>query len=96
MAATKAIAAYKLPNYNPGKVEVQYFHDHATLTSAVCLNQSPAINVTARVGSQALLLVQRLVMIQVQVMTKYNAGISVTSPDYKASIILSDNGDTPS
>ncbi|KAI3842357.1 hypothetical protein MKW98_026147 [Papaver atlanticum] len=51
MPATKAIASFKLPNYNSGKVEVQYFHDHATVTSAVGLNQSPAVDVTATVGS---------------------------------------------
>ncbi|KAI3936565.1 hypothetical protein MKW92_030053 [Papaver armeniacum] len=87
MPATKAIASFKLPNYNSGKVpskkylkiyrrksitrsyyliyynchvflfccgravEVQYFHDHATVTSAVGLNQSPAVDVTATMGS---------------------------------------------
>ncbi|KAI3909008.1 hypothetical protein MKW92_000082 [Papaver armeniacum] len=51
MPATKAIASFKLPNYKSGKVEVQYFHDHATVTSAVGLNLSPTVDVTATMGS---------------------------------------------
>ncbi|KAI3859842.1 hypothetical protein MKX03_013487, partial [Papaver bracteatum] len=30
---------------------VRYFHDHATVTSAVGLNQSPRVDVTSAVGT---------------------------------------------
>ncbi|XP_026391508.1 mitochondrial outer membrane protein porin 2-like [Papaver somniferum] len=95
MPATKAIASFKLPNYNSGKIEMQYFHDHATVTSAVGLNQSPVVDVTATVGSPTFAFgAEAGYDTSAGALTKYNAGISLTNPDYKASIILSDKGDT--
>ncbi|KAJ6740454.1 VOLTAGE-DEPENDENT ANION-SELECTIVE CHANNEL [Salix purpurea] len=51
LPSTKTIASIKFPDYNSGKLEVQYFHDRASFTTAVALNQSPAIDVTATIGT---------------------------------------------
>ncbi|KAI3979614.1 hypothetical protein MKX01_013709, partial [Papaver californicum] len=82
-------------NFTNQIIKVQYFHDHATVTSAVGLNQSPAVLVTATVGSPSFAFGEKDgYHTSMGALTKYNADISVTSPDYKASIILSDKGDT--
>ncbi|KAI3845768.1 hypothetical protein MKW98_016527 [Papaver atlanticum] len=56
-------------------VEMQYFHHHATVTSAVGLNQSPAVDDTSTVAGYGT---------SAGALTKYNAGISPTNPYYKA------------
>ncbi|KAI4330739.1 hypothetical protein MLD38_028996 [Melastoma candidum] len=48
--STKAIASLKLPDFNSGKLEVQYFHHHATIATSSALNQSPLVDVAATIG----------------------------------------------
>ena len=60
------------------QLEFQYFHYHATFTTAVALNQSPAIAFGAEAGYDT----------TSGSFTKYTAGISVTKPDSYTSIIL--------
>ncbi|KAA3474087.1 mitochondrial outer membrane protein porin 2-like [Gossypium australe] len=51
LPSTKTIASFKVPDYNSSKLEVQYFHDHATVTTTVGLNQTPDVDVTATIGT---------------------------------------------
>ncbi|KAL5556796.1 hypothetical protein UlMin_039032 [Ulmus minor] len=95
LPSTKTIASFKFPDYNSGKVEVQYFHDHATFTSAVSLKQSPLIDVTATFGTPSIAFGAEAGYDTTSGdFTKYTAGISVTKPDSSASILLGDKGDT--
>ncbi|XP_044469195.1 mitochondrial outer membrane protein porin 2 [Mangifera indica] len=95
LPSTKAIASFKVPDYNSGKLEVQYFHDHATFTTAVALNQSPGIDVTATIGTPSIAFGAEAGYDTTSgKFTKYTAGISVSKPDSCASIILGDKGDT--
>ncbi|XP_052725580.1 mitochondrial outer membrane protein porin 2 isoform X2 [Vigna angularis] len=95
MPSTKTIASIKLPDYNSGKLEVQYFHDHATLTTAFALNQSPVIDVSATVGTPSIAFGGEAGYDTTSGrFTKYTAGISVTKADSSASIILGDKGDS--
>ncbi|ESW28711.1 hypothetical protein PHAVU_002G011300 [Phaseolus vulgaris] len=95
LPSTKTIASFKLPDYNSGKLEVQYFHDHATLTTAVALNQSPVIDVSATVGTPSIAFGGEAGYDSTSGrFTKYTAGISVTKADSSASIILGDKGDS--
>ncbi|KAF5736223.1 mitochondrial outer membrane protein porin 2-like [Tripterygium wilfordii] len=95
LPSTKTIASFKLPDYNSGKLEVQYFHDHATFTTAVGLNQSPVIDVTATIGTPGIAFGGEAGYDTPSgAFTKYTAGISVTKPDWSFSIILGDKGDT--
>ncbi|KAK9990768.1 hypothetical protein SO802_025753 [Lithocarpus litseifolius] len=95
LPSTKTIASFKLPDYNSGKLEVQYFHDHATLTTAVALNQSPAIDVSATIGTPSIAFgAEAGYDTTTGNFTKYTAGLSVTKPDSSASIILADKGDS--
>jgi voltage-dependent anion channel protein 2 len=96
LPSTKAIASFKVPDYNSGKLEVQYFHDHATLTTAVALiNQNPAIDVSATIGTPSIAFGAEAGYDTTSgKFTKYTAGISVMQPDSCASILLGDKGDT--
>ncbi|GAB2259949.1 hypothetical protein Droror1_Dr00010804 [Drosera rotundifolia] len=93
--STKAIVSVKLPDYNSGKLELHYFHDHATFTTAAILNKSPAIDVSATIGTPAIAFGAEAGYDTTSGnFTKYTAGIGVTKPESAASIILGDKGDT--
>ncbi|XP_050291912.1 mitochondrial outer membrane protein porin 2-like isoform X2 [Quercus robur] len=95
LPSTKTIASFKVPDYNSGKLEVQYFHDHATLTTAVALNQSPAIDVSATIGTPSIAFgAEAGYDTTTGNFTKYTAGFSVAKPESSASIILGDKGDS--
>ena len=71
------------------QLEVQYFHHHATFTTAVALNQSPAVDLTATIGTPSIAFgAEAGYETNSGKFTKYTAGISVTKPDACASIIL--------
>ncbi|KAK6237764.1 hypothetical protein QUC31_003233 [Theobroma cacao] len=95
LPSTKTIASFKVPDYNSGKLEVQYFHDHATFTTAIGLNQTPGVDVTATIGTPAIAFGAEAGYDTTSGnFTRYTAGISVTKPDAYASIILGDKGDS--
>ncbi|KAH8503215.1 hypothetical protein Peur_067009 [Populus x canadensis] len=95
LPSTKTIASIKFPDYNSGKLEVQYFHDRASFTTAVALNQSPAIDVTATIGTPTIAFgAEAGYDTTLGSFTKYTAGISVTKPDSYTSMILGDKGDS--
>ncbi|MBA0620281.1 hypothetical protein Golax_005230 [Gossypium laxum] len=95
LPSTKTIASFKVPDYNSGKLEVQYFHDHATVTTTVGLNQTPGVDVTATIGTPTIAFGAEAGYDTTSGnFTKYTAGISMTKPDSCASIILGDKGDS--
>jgi len=95
LPSTKAIASLKFPDYNAGKVEVQYFHDHASFATVVALKQTPVVDLSATIGAHGVAFGAEAGFDTASgAFTKYNAGIGVTKPDYNASIILADKGDT--
>ena len=71
------------------QLEIQYFHDHATFTTTIGLNQTPGIDVTATIGTPAIAFGAEAGYDATSGnFTKYTAGISVAKPDSCASIIL--------
>ncbi|KAA3461457.1 mitochondrial outer membrane protein porin 2-like [Gossypium australe] len=95
LPSTKTIASFKVPDYNSGKLEVQYFHDHATVTATVGLNQTPGVDVTATIGTPTIAFGAEAGYDTTSGnFTKYTAGISMTKLDSCASIILGDKGDS--
>lgn len=71
------------------QLEVQYFHDHATLTTSVALNQSPAVDLSVTIGTPSIAFGAEAGYDTTSgCFTKYTAGISVAKPDSCASIIL--------
>ncbi|CAI9272476.1 unnamed protein product [Lactuca saligna] len=93
--STKTIASFKLPDFTSGKLEVQYFHYHATLTSAVALTQAPNVDLSATIGTPTFAIgAEAGYETSSSKLTKYTAGITVNKPDSSASIVLGDKGDT--
>lgn len=93
--STKTIASFKVPDYSSGKLEVQYFHHHATFTSAAALNKTPVVDVSATLGTPTISFGAEAGYDTTSgKFTKYTAGIGVTKPESSASIILGDKGDS--
>lgn len=72
------------------QLELQYFHNHATVTAAAALNQqNPAIDVSAAIGTPTFAIgAEAGYETSSGKLTKYTAGVSVTKPDSCASIVL--------
>ncbi|PPS18928.1 hypothetical protein GOBAR_AA01633 [Gossypium barbadense] len=95
LPSTKTIASFKVPDYNSGKLEVQYFHHHATFTTTIALYKTPVVDATATIGTPSIAFGAEAGYDPTKGnFTKYTAGISVTKPDSCASIILGDKGDS--
>ncbi|KAJ7958252.1 Outer mitochondrial membrane protein porin [Quillaja saponaria] len=93
--STKTIASVKLPDYNSGKLEVQYLHEHVGFTSAVALNKSPAVDFSATIGTPRICFgAEASYLTASGKFAKYNAGVSLTDPTSNASVILADKGDS--
>ncbi|KAH6822119.1 voltage dependent anion channel 2 [Perilla frutescens var. hirtella] len=94
LPSSRTIASCKFPDYNSGKIEVQYFHDHASLTTAVGLNKSPALDVSATIGTPSVAFgTEASYMVSSGNFAKYNAGFSLKTPTACVSAILFDKGD---
>ncbi|CAL9159373.1 unnamed protein product [Musa hybrid cultivar] len=95
LPSTKAIASIKFPDYNSGKLEVWYLHHHASLASVMSLKQSPVVELSGTVGAQGLAFGAEAGFDSASgTFTKYGAGVSLTKPEYDASVIMADKGDT--
>ncbi|XP_068313733.1 mitochondrial outer membrane protein porin 2-like [Pyrus communis] len=95
LPSTKTIASIKLPDYKSGKLEVQYLHEHASFTTTVGLNESPAVDFSATIGTPAIAFgAEASFLTGSRVFSKYNAGVSFTQHDSTASVILADKGDS--
>lgn len=95
LPSAKAFASIKFPDHNSGKVEAQYFHEHATFTAAVGLRKSPDVDFSATIGTPTIAFGAGASYSPTSNdLSKYNAGVSLTKPDYNASVILADKGDS--
>ncbi|KAM0823057.1 hypothetical protein ACQ4PT_071102 [Festuca glaucescens] len=95
LPSTKLVTSVKLPDYNSGKVELQYFHEHATFSTAVGTKPSPVVEFSGAVGPQGLAIGGEAGFdTSSGKFTKYSAGIGVTKPEFHAAFILADKGDT--
>lgn len=95
LPSTKAIASVKFPDYKSGKLEVQYLHEHASFTTAVGLNKSPAVDFSATIGTPTIAFgAEASYLTASRTFAKYTAGVSLSKPDSSASVILADKGDS--
>ncbi|XP_021911476.1 mitochondrial outer membrane protein porin 2-like [Carica papaya] len=86
---SKVIASFKLPDQNSGKLEVQYLHEHASFTTAVGLKHSPAVDISATIGTPTVAFgAEASYMTASGEFLKYNAGVSLKKADCSASVIL--------
>ncbi|KAA8528458.1 hypothetical protein F0562_035813 [Nyssa sinensis] len=78
LPSTKIIASFELPNYNSGKIDVQYVHDHKSFSTAVDLNRCPAVDLSATIGTPSIAFgTEATYMVASGNFTKYNAGTVV-------------------
>lgn len=71
------------------QLEVQYLHEHASFTTAVGLNGSPAVDVSATLGTPSIAFgAEASYLTSSRVFAKYNAGVSLTKQNSSASVIL--------
>ncbi|XP_061355749.1 outer plastidial membrane protein porin-like [Gastrolobium bilobum] len=91
----KTIVSFKVPDQRSGKVEVQYLHDYAGISTSVGLTANPIVNFSGVIGTNVLALGTDLSFdTKVGELTKFNAGLNFTKDDLVASLTVNDKGDT--
>ncbi|GAB4839953.1 hypothetical protein Ancab_020663 [Ancistrocladus abbreviatus] len=91
----KAIFSFVVPDQRSGKVELQYLHEYAGISTSIGLTANPIVNFSGVVGTNVLALGTDLSFdTATGNFTKYNAGLSFTNSDLIASLTLNDKGDT--
>ncbi|KAJ0077993.1 hypothetical protein Patl1_37395 [Pistacia atlantica] len=91
--STRTIASLKLPHYSSSELKISYFHEHVTLATSILLNQSPAIMLSASIGTPKIALSVEAKYKTESCSASYNASISLANPKSNASIILANQGD---
>ncbi|KAH6791129.1 voltage dependent anion channel 1 [Perilla frutescens var. frutescens] len=91
----KTILSFKVPDQRSGKLELQYLHDYAGISSSVGLTANPIVNFSAALGSSNLAVGSDVAFDTKEgAFTKYNIGASFTNADLIASLTLNDKFDT--
>ncbi|XP_031257297.1 mitochondrial outer membrane protein porin 4 [Pistacia vera] len=93
LPSTKAAFSFKIPDHKSGKLDVQYLHPHAAIDSSIGLNPTPLLELSAAIGSKELVVGGEVCFDTGSAsFTKYNAGIGLNKPDFSASLVLADKG----
>lgn len=91
----KTIFSFIVPDQRSGKLELQYLHEYAGITTGIGLTANPIVNFSGVVGNNALSLGTDLAFDTASGnFIKCNAGLSFTNADLIASMTLNDKGDT--
>ncbi|XP_050238501.1 mitochondrial outer membrane protein porin of 36 kDa [Mercurialis annua] len=91
----KTIVSFKVPDQRSGKVELQYQHEYAGISTSIGLTANPIVNFAGVVGSNTVSLGTDLSFDTASGnFTKLNAGLSYTNADLIASLTLNDKGDS--
>jgi len=85
----RSIFSFKVPDQNSGKVELQYLHEYAGISTSMGLTQNPTVNFSGVIGSNVLA-VGTDVSFDTKSgnFTKINAGLSFTKEDLIASLTV--------
>ncbi|KAK4744814.1 hypothetical protein SAY87_011126 [Trapa incisa] len=95
LPSTKTVASLKLPDYDSGKLETQYSHEHATFSTAISGKTFPVIDFSATIGTPSIAFgAESSYQTETRTFMRYNAGVSMTKPNSSASVILADKGDS--
>uniref|UniRef100_A0A5B6YTZ9 Voltage-dependent anion-selective channel protein n=1 Tax=Davidia involucrata TaxID=16924 RepID=A0A5B6YTZ9_DAVIN len=91
----KTIFSFKVPDQRSGKVELQYLHDYAGISTSIGLTANPIVNFSGVVGTNVLSLGADVSFdTKTGNLTKYNGGLSFSNADLITSLTLNDKGDT--
>ncbi|XAR51774.1 hypothetical protein NMG60_11006506 [Bertholletia excelsa] len=91
----KTILSFKVPDQRSGKLEVQYLHDYAGVSTSIGLTPSPVVNCSGVLGTNLVALGTDVSFdTKTGNFTKCNAGLSFANADFVASLALNDKGET--
>ncbi|KAL1554804.1 Voltage-dependent anion-selective channel protein 1 [Salvia divinorum] len=91
----KAILSFRVPDQRSGKLELQYLHDYAGISSSVGLTANPVVNLSAVLGNNKLALGTDVSFDTKEgALTKCNFGASFINSDLIAALSVNDKGDT--
>lgn len=91
----KTIFSFKLPDQRFAKVEVQYLHEYAGISTSIGLTANPVMSFAGVLGSKNLSLGTDISYdSKTGFFNKYNVGLSFCHEDLIASLTLNDKGDT--
>ncbi|KAL0350930.1 UNVERIFIED_CONTAM: Mitochondrial outer membrane protein porin of [Sesamum radiatum] len=91
----KTILSFRVPDQRSGKLELQYLHDYAGISSSVGLTANPIVNFSAVLGNNKLAVGSDVSFDSKEgAITKCNFGASFTNSDLIAALTLNDKGDT--
>ncbi|KAM7506689.1 hypothetical protein LguiA_017142 [Lonicera macranthoides] len=91
----KTILSFRVPDQRSGKLEVQYLHDYAGISSSIGLTANPIVNFSGVVGTNVVSLGTDVSFdTKTGNFTKCNAGLSFANADLIGSLTLNDKGDT--
>uniref|UniRef100_A0A2P2K8K9 Mitochondrial outer membrane protein porin of 34 kDa n=1 Tax=Rhizophora mucronata TaxID=61149 RepID=A0A2P2K8K9_RHIMU len=91
----KTIFSFKVPDQRSGKLEVQYLHDYAGVSSSIGLTANPVVNFSSVVGTKVVALGTNVSFdTKTGNFTKCNAGFRFSNEDLVAALTLNDKGDS--
>ncbi|GAA0151118.1 voltage-gated ion channel [Lithospermum erythrorhizon] len=91
----KTIFSFRVPDQRSGKLELQYLHDYAGITTSIGLTANPIVNFSGVLGTKVVALGTDISFdTKSGAFTKCNAGLSFTNSDLIASLTLNDKGDS--
>ncbi|XP_076948382.1 mitochondrial outer membrane protein porin of 36 kDa-like [Bidens hawaiensis] len=91
----KTIFSFVVPDQRSGKVELQYLHEYAGISTSIGLTASPSVNFSGVAGNNTVALGTDVCFdTATGNFTKYNAALSFSTSDLTASLILNDKADT--
>ncbi|XP_074340412.1 mitochondrial outer membrane protein porin of 36 kDa-like [Apium graveolens] len=91
----KSIFTFAVPDQSSGKVEFQYFHENAGISTSIGLKAVPVISFSGVAGNDKLALGTDISFdTATRKFIKCNAGLNFSSSDLIASLSLNDRGDT--
>ncbi|KAL9246417.1 hypothetical protein vseg_019955 [Gypsophila vaccaria] len=91
----KAIFSFKVPDQRSGKVELQYLHEYAGISTSIGLTANPIVNFSGVIGNSTVALGTDLSFDTASGnFTKCNAGLNYTNADLIASLNVNNKGDT--
>ncbi|KAJ0908206.1 putative Porin domain superfamily, eukaryotic porin/Tom40 [Helianthus annuus] len=87
--STNTIASFRLPNLRSSKLKLQYFDQHATLTSTMALNEAPTVGVSTTIGTPTIAIGAKAANeIFTSKLISFAVGINFNRPDSTASLVL--------
>ncbi|XP_078155641.1 voltage dependent anion channel 4 [Carex rostrata] len=91
----KSSFSFKIPDHKSGKLNLQYLNEKIALNCGIGTTTTPLIDCAASVGIKELSFGAEVGFDSASAsFTKYNCGVGYNKPDFSASLVLADKGET--